>query len=75
MLGKDELESYHIDDRYPEGVRLRLGNLEELEGNTVRLYQQLRCKGIAEMERRSHHRRVQRRAKNMPTFTAAAEQA
>ena len=51
LLGKDELEPYHIDDRYPEGVRLRLSNLEDLAGNTVRLYPQLRCKGIAERER------------------------
>ena len=51
LLGKDELEPYHIDDRYPEGVRLHLENLENLAGNTVRLYPQLRCKGIAERER------------------------
>ena len=51
LLGKDELEPYHIDDRYPEGVRLHLANLEDLAGNTVRLYPQLRCKGIAERER------------------------
>ena len=51
LLGKDELEPYHIDDRYPEGVRLHLENLEDLAGNTVRLYPQLRCKGIAERER------------------------
>ena len=45
LLGKDELEPYHIEDRYPEDVRL--ADLEDLAGNTVRLYPQLRCKGIA----------------------------
>ena len=62
MLGKDELERYHIDDRYPKGLRLHLHNLEGLASNTVRLYPALRCKGFLELERRDHHRKVQRKA-------------
>jgi hypothetical protein len=62
MLGKDELEPYQIDDRYAEDLRLHLRNLEGLASNTVRLYPTLRCKGFLELERRDHHRKVQRRA-------------
>ena len=66
MLGKDELEPYQIDDRYPQGLRLHLGNLEGLASNTVRLYPALRCKGFLELEQHDHHRKVQRRA--FPVF-------
>jgi hypothetical protein len=62
MLGKDELEPYNIGDRYPEGLRRHLRNLEELASNTVRLYPRLRSKGFRELERRDHHRKVQRKA-------------
>lgn len=62
MLGKDELEPYEIDDRYAEGLRLHLRNLEGLASNTVRVYPTLRCKGFLELERRDRHRKVQRRA-------------
>jgi hypothetical protein len=63
MLGKDELEPYHIDDRYPEGTRLRLhNNLEGLASNTTRLYPALQCKGFLEIHRRDHHRKTERKA-------------
>lgn len=62
MLGKDELEPYRIDERYPAGERLHLRNLEALASNTVRLYPALRCKGFLEVERRDRHRAVQRKA-------------
>jgi hypothetical protein len=62
MLGKDELEPYRIDERYPAGLRLDLHNLEGLASNTVRLYPALRCQGFLEIERREHFRKVQRRA-------------
>lgn len=62
MLDKDELEPYHIDDRYPEGLRLHLHDLEGLANNTVRLYPALRCKGFLEIERRDQYRKVQRKA-------------
>ena len=62
VLGKDELEPYSIDDRYPEGLGLRLHNLEELANDTVRRYPTLRCKGFLEVERRDRFRRVQRKA-------------
>jgi hypothetical protein len=62
MLGKDELEPYHIDDRYPAGLRLHLHNLEGLASNTVRLYPALQPKRALGLERRDHHRKVQRKA-------------
>lgn len=62
MLGKDELEPYHIDGRYSKELRLHLRNLEELASNTVRLYPHLRCQGFLELERRDHHRKLERRA-------------
>jgi hypothetical protein len=62
LFSKDEIEPYHIDDRYPEAQRLRLHNLEELAANTVRMHPLLRCKGFREMEQRAHHRKTQRKA-------------
>jgi hypothetical protein len=62
MLGKDELEPYHIDERYSKELRLPLRNLEGLASNTVRLYPRLRCEGFLEIERRDHHRKLQRKA-------------
>jgi hypothetical protein len=62
MLGKDELEPYDIDGRYPQGLNLHLHDLEALASNTVRLYPALRCNGFSELRRLDHHRRLQRRA-------------
>jgi hypothetical protein len=62
VLGKDELEPYHIDDRYPAGLNLHLHDLEALAANTVRLYPRLRCEGFEEYERAAHHKRVQKKA-------------
>ena len=61
ILGKDELEPYRIDERYPGGLRLDVRNLESLASNTVQLYPALRCKGFLELERRDHYRKVQRK--------------
>ena len=59
LLGKDELEPYHIDDRYPEGVRLRLAeNLEDLAGNTVRALPATALQGHRLEGALSHHQRV-----------------
>ena len=43
--------SLTIDDRYAEGLRLHLRNLEGLASNTVRLYPTLRCKGFLEVKK------------------------
>jgi hypothetical protein len=58
MLGKDELEPYHVDERHPKHLNLNRHNLEGLANNTVRLYPALRCKGRLELERGVHQRTV-----------------
>jgi hypothetical protein len=62
LLSKDELEPYEIDERFPQGQRLRLRNLEELANHTVLRYPALRAKRSEEIERQRVHDIIQRRA-------------
>ena len=51
MLGKNELEPYHVDERRPKDPRLHVSGLEDLPNMTTRLYPSLRCKGFLKLER------------------------
>ena len=62
LLSKDELEPYEIDERLPQGKRLRLRNLQELANYTVQRYPALRAKRSAECEYQRVHSIVQRKA-------------
>ncbi|MGE3509198.1 MAG: hypothetical protein AB7N65_09980 [Vicinamibacterales bacterium] len=70
VLGKDELEPYHVDDRHPaREPKPHIGGLEDLASMTTQLYPSLRCKGWLEWEQRRAAERPQSQTLPVPPST------